>query len=219
MKKRSRHPVRYRTDLERFEDRLLLATFVVTDPGDNGNNASPIPHSLRDAIEMSNATAGPNQIDFAIAGSLPKIVLASALPALTTPVTIDGSVTVKGQTQPGVQLVGDNAGSTSPGLVITGGQSTVKGLSITGFGGDGIVLSGKGNDLVEVDYLGVDLSGSVVSANADGVKIDGSSGNTLMTDLLSGNRGRGRPDHERCHHQHGPGLLHRHRRQRHDFAR
>ncbi len=94
--------------LELLESRRLLATFTVTNTADNGSDTSPTPGSLRAAIVDSNEdTPGPNHIVFAIpASTAPNldvpvsgfdpdtqtwaIDLTAALPAITTPVNIDG---------------------------------------------------------------------------------------------------------------------------------
>src|SRR6478672_4215968 len=51
--------------VERLEDRSLLATLVVTNTADSG------PGSLRQAILDSNATPGPNTIDFNVIQEFP----------------------------------------------------------------------------------------------------------------------------------------------------
>ena len=52
--------------LERLEDRMLLASFLVTTAADNGNNASPTRGSLRQAILSADAVSGPSTIGFNI---------------------------------------------------------------------------------------------------------------------------------------------------------
>ncbi len=104
--------------LEQMEDRVVLSTFYVTNTGDNlGVNPAPGANTgtLRQAIIDSNAanasmTGGTSEIDFAIPASDPSlhpyldvpvpgfnqatqdwtITLSSPLPAITSPVTIDG---------------------------------------------------------------------------------------------------------------------------------
>ena len=76
----------FRPRLECLEDRLAPATFTVLNNSDTGAN------SLRAAITSANANPGST-----IAFNIPTgafnlfIVLNSPLPALTVPVTIDGS--------------------------------------------------------------------------------------------------------------------------------
>ncbi|MBV8312287.1 MAG: hypothetical protein JO344_18045, partial [Planctomycetaceae bacterium] len=70
-----------------MEDRTLLASFLVINTVDRG------PGSLRQAILDSNAATGQaNTIDFSIgSGGVQTIAPVSPLPALTSPVTIDGT--------------------------------------------------------------------------------------------------------------------------------
>ena len=58
-----------------------MATFIVSTLNDSGAG------SLRAAIDAANAAASPSVIQFTVAGT---IQLASDLPRLTAPVTIDG---------------------------------------------------------------------------------------------------------------------------------
>jgi hypothetical protein len=70
---------------EVLEDRLLLATFSVLNPADQGAG------SFRQAILDANSTSGSDRIEFNIPGSgVATIGLESPLPALTERVTIDG---------------------------------------------------------------------------------------------------------------------------------
>ena len=70
-----------------LETRQLLSTYVVGNANDSG------PGSLRRAINLSNIdTTQANLITFDIGTSgVQTISLASALPAITQPVTIDGT--------------------------------------------------------------------------------------------------------------------------------
>ncbi|HKI19981.1 MAG TPA: Ig-like domain-containing protein, partial [Isosphaeraceae bacterium] len=156
--------------LEQLEDRRLLATFTVTSTGDSG------PGTLRQAIVDSNVQAGPNTIDFNIPGTgVQTIAPISALPAITTPVTIDG------YSQPGahpntngprqgdnatllIQLDGSNLALSlgSPtGLLVTGGGSTVRGLVIDDFY-QGIDLQSDGNTVFG-NFIGTTPDGSAVA--------------------------------------------------------
>ena len=175
------------------------------------------PGSLRQAIDASNASGGPNTIDFNIPGpGVHTISLASALPTITGPVIIDG------YTQPGASPNtlpdGDNAvllielsGASAPlgtsGLTISGngGGSTITGLVINGFkpttapnnlGGFGILLESNGN-LIIGNFIGTDPNGTVARANQVGVHAIDSSQNTIggtavgARNVISGNIGAG----------------------------
>ncbi len=79
-------PSCFRPYVELLERRDLLSTFTVINTNDDGDG------SLRWAITIANATPGADQIKFNIGGvgGVKTIALASALPAITDTVTIDG---------------------------------------------------------------------------------------------------------------------------------
>jgi hypothetical protein len=141
---------------------------------------------LRLAARQSPALAyqGPNTIIFQIPGSGPHTIRpTSALPAIMNPVLIDGT------TQPGfagapiIELDGSLADGAS-GLVIDGGNSTVQGLVINRFSGDGVVLQLGGNNVVQGNYIGTDVSGQIAQGNgAAGVLLlGGTQSNRIGTD-------------------------------------
>ena len=66
------------------------------------------------------------------------------------------------------------------GLTITAGNSMVQGLVIDHFGGAGIELIGGGNNVIQNNDIGTDLTGNVGAGNmGDGVLINGSPNNTI----------------------------------------
>ncbi len=135
--------------VESLEDRRLLATFGVTSTADAGLG------TLREAILSANATTGPDIILFNIEGDGQHVIEPlTPLPAITE------QVEIQGYTQPGavanssdgnddeetdiavltIRIDGSMAGPTADGLIIQGSNSAISGLSITGFGGAGIVI-------------------------------------------------------------------------------
>jgi Bacterial Ig-like domain len=161
----------------------------------NTNNDGP--NSLRGVIAEATALKG-GTITFAIPGPGPfTIHLATPLPPITVPVTIDGT------TQPGfagtpiVVLDGSGAGSNADGLTLDGGNSTVKGLVINGFGNAGVVLEVQGGDAVEGNDIGTDVTGTSAVPNFQGVVILGTSNNRIggttlgQRNLISGNTSTG----------------------------
>ncbi|MBK7917870.1 MAG: hypothetical protein IPJ94_16750 [Chloroflexi bacterium] len=78
-----------------------------------------------------------------LAASKPSVELASALPTITDPVTIDGwSQGGAGYTGPPlIELNGALAGSSVKGLHITAGNSVARGLVINGFTGSPLAAS------------------------------------------------------------------------------
>lgn len=138
------------------------AVFVVTTTSD-GTGAG----TFRTALTSANANPGLDTINFNIPGSgIQNLPLTSALPNVADPVVIDGT------TQPGY-VAGAPAIRFTPGagginqiLTITGGGSTVRGLSFASFSG-----VTQGNAMIELES-----SGNTVAACASGT----GSGNTQV---------------------------------------
>ena len=172
--------------------------FWVTSTQDAG------PGSLRQAILDANLAINSGDIiAFNIPGSEAHTLSpTNPLPALIDPVTIDG------YTQPGaaannlsesfngrvlVVLDGASAGASVDGLRFASGGSTVRGLAIVGFSGDGIDLATNGNNVVEGNLIGINPSNGVGPNASSGVRISGTSGNRVggptpaARNLLSGN--------------------------------
>ncbi len=173
--------------------------------------------SLRGAINAANSAAGADVVNFGIpAVSEPgcnvgtgvcTITPASALPAISEALTIDG------YTQSGaaantngsglainaalkIELNGSGAGALVDGLSVTGGSSTIRGLVINRFGGNGISLETSGANAVEGNFIGTDVAGTVDLGNLSSGVISrlGSSNNTVggstpgQRNLIAGNR-------------------------------
>jgi hypothetical protein len=132
--------------------------------------------SLRQALLTADNHAGL-EITFAIPGAgVHTITPATALPAITASVIIDG------YTQPGASpnslLVGDNAvlliqidgsrlgsGATNDGFDVNTNNSVILGLVIDHFGGAAIQVAGTGNT-IEGDFVGTDPTGAVAQGNS-----------------------------------------------------
>jgi hypothetical protein len=149
-----------------------MTTFTVTTLNDSGAG------SLRAAITDANASGGPAIIDFAVTGT---ITLASALPAITQDVTIDGS------SAPGyagsAPIVGiDFAGNR--GLVFGTGSngSQLLDVAVGRASGDAVTLDGS-NITVTGNYVGLTPAGASLADGGAGVVIAGSS----TGDTISGN--------------------------------
>ena len=168
------------------------SVYTVTNTNDSGAG------SLRRAINDANFYSGADAIHFNIPGAGAHSIHAlSDLPAITDPVTIDGT------TQPGyagtplIEIHGTVGESGRDGLTITAGNSTVRGLAINRFSSDGIRLRDAGNNRIEGNYIGTDLAGGTVLANDDGIDSYGSGHNTIggqvagQGNLISGNDGFG----------------------------
>ncbi|MHC4537331.1 MAG: LamG-like jellyroll fold domain-containing protein, partial [Planctomycetota bacterium] len=163
---------RYRNYIE-----IAYNDFEVTNTDDSGSG------SLRQAILEANTNPGLDIIAFNISGrsSGPYTIQpTSPLPHITDPVVIDG------YTQPGaapatdeaqatllIELDGIKAGVGSvSGLIILAGNSTVRGLVINRFGDVGIHIQEKGGNIIEGNYIGTDVTGTVDQGNIDdGIRI------------------------------------------------
>ncbi|MCP5096844.1 MAG: hypothetical protein GY943_14940, partial [Chloroflexi bacterium] len=159
-------------------------------------------------INAANVAAGKDTIAFNIAGAGAHTIQPnSALPTITDPVIIDG------YTQPGaapntnptdqpvnallmIELDGTNMSTGhNDGLRISAGDSTVRGLVINRFTGDGVQLQSNNGSIVEGNFIGVDVTGNVDVGNGfNGVIIQSSSTGNMIggatpaaRNLISGN--------------------------------
>ena len=150
--------------------------------------------TLRAAIQQANAGNGA-VIKFNISGSGTQTISpGSALPTITNPVFIDG------YSQSGasagtllIELDGISAGTDADGLTLSGKGSVVRGLAVSSFEGNGIVLQGSGGGQVIVgNYIGTDDTGATDEGNgAAGVYINGAPDVVLRDNVISGNTTHG----------------------------
>lgn len=154
----------------------------------DGGTAGP-QCTLRAAIENANRAAGRDSIPFDIPGAGPHVItLASPLPAITEPIVLDA------MRQPGwadgapaVTLTG----VTGDGLVLSVGESSVRGLAIGGFAGAGVKITGPGGNRVVGCALGTNAAGTPLP-NRVGVIVDGSPGNRIGPgNRIAGNTAHG----------------------------
>ena len=185
----------------------LLANFLVTTEADAGAG------SLRQAIlDANNTTLNPGLDTITFASTVKLIKPNSPLPNITDPVNLDGRPG-QGGTLPGVEINGLNAGSQNKensGLQLYGPKttgpayagadgSTIQGLSITGFWGNGLMLFQTDNNTVQYNHIGADPAGTVARGNNrandaevyHALLLRGSQNNTIQNNLVSGNFGSG----------------------------
>ncbi len=175
-----------------FRTAVEGAMFTVSSTNDAG------PGSLRQAILDANSNPGLDDIVFNLSGAALTISPASALPAITDPVTIDGT------TQPGaaspapVELNGASAGTAVDGLRIWAGNSTVRGLVINRFLGDGVEIATNGNNVIEGCLIGLDVPGRVDQGNGqNGIFITNAPNNRIggpspgQRNVIAGNNQNG----------------------------
>ena len=165
----------------------VIDAILVSNTEDSGNG------SLRSAIEYANAKAGRDSIIFNIPGTgTLSIEPNSPLPVITDPVVIDGytqpdaqKATATDTARLNIVLDGINLyDQPESGLTIEAGNSTIRGLIINGFGGDGIFIQGAGNNIIEGNFIGIDPSGWQARENRQGaVRISDSRDNIIGGDL------------------------------------
>lgn len=148
----------------------LGSALTVTSNLDSG------PGSLRQAIIDANAGAGADVISFNIpGGGFQTILLTSTLPAITDPVTIDGTTQPGYADTPLIILSGQ-------GLHITSGSSSVKAIAVIRANpGAGITLETGGSNNVTGCFLGIDPTNEAdtTTGNGFGVEIINSAANQI----------------------------------------
>lgn len=161
-------------------------TFTVTNVNDTGTG------SFRQAIIDANAHIGLDTIAFNIPGTgLHTIIPATVWPTITDPVIIDG------YTQPGSSpntlATGDNSvhrielngnGAAFPALTLTAGNSTLRGLVMNRFNGNGpanaLNIQTGGNNRVVGCFFGISADGTTAQNNSRlGIDIESSPNNTI----------------------------------------
>ncbi|HLE13827.1 MAG TPA: choice-of-anchor Q domain-containing protein, partial [Anaerolineales bacterium] len=155
----------------------VIAVVGANDDRDDG--ACTFSHcSLREAIQAANARpndATPDAVHFNLSGGSPVIMVTSPLPEIASPVIIDGA------TQPGGTLVlnGSGTGADVSGLTVSGGGSTLKGLTIREFRCNGVLLTGSGGNT---------LQGNTITLNGcNGIHVASGGDNKLTQNLISAN--------------------------------
>lgn len=165
------------------------ATLIVDNVSDTGAN------SLREAITVANNTQGADIINFDLPGNPPFVIaLASPLPAVTDPLTIDGTSQPGFMGAPLIEIRADQAGATANGLTLAAGNCVVFALSISGAGANGIVSNGA-NNIIQGCFIGTDSMGNNVDTTpnaGNGIVVNGAN-NTIggtaavARNLISGN--------------------------------
>lgn len=202
--------------VERLEDRLAPAVITVDDMGDTIAVDGKV--TLREAIESINKGANENAdvtaditaggygvndtIKFNIPGAGVKTINLTDILEIKKAVTINaytqgvaaGNTAAFGNPINATLLIVlkmDPGGDARAGLLITGNDSTVKGLVIQGFE-FGIVINGN-NNKVQGCFIGTDDVGNTSAGNGIGVLIDEGSNNLIGgpnkadRNLISGN--------------------------------
>lgn len=187
---------------------LSALTFPVTKTADTNDGTCDADCSLREAIVAANAAVGLDTISFAIPGAGPHTIApTSQFPDITSPVIINGYTQAGSSVNTNatgglntvlmIELNGNGAGVNADGLRISAGGSTVQGLVINLFVGNGIELFGgatAGGNTIAGNFIGTNVAGTNSSSNGDnGVYVNGSPSNVIggttpaARNLISGN--------------------------------
>ena len=176
---------------DEFDGNTSSIANLIATPGGTGI-------SLREAIVAANNTGGADNIHFNIAGAGPHSIAVGAggFVDITEAVTIDGTTEPDFAGTPIIELNGTSAGSSS-GLTIAAANTTVKGLVINRFSGNGIVLNAD-TATIQGNYIGTNVAGTSALANTDdGIDLNGSSGHQIggtsagEANIIAGNAAHG----------------------------
>ena len=153
--------------------------------------------SLREAINISNATAGQQMISFDIPGTTPHTIeLCDALPAITDPAIVDGLLEPDYPYNGGPVVAiapGQGATCSAPpyGLWIEASNTIVRGMSIVGFDvpaapiSGGIIVHAGSGSMIKNSYIGL-LPGGTPWGNRNGILL-GSADHQMQENIISGN--------------------------------
>jgi hypothetical protein len=182
-------------------DTIALDTFATLREAITSiNNQADINNDVtvnRVGLYASQAGGTPDVINFNIAGAGVQIiaVTGSSEPTIIQPLTINGysqsgaSVNTLANADNAViliQLDGPAAGATADGLTLGAGSagSVIRGLDVTNFSGNGIVIQSNGNS-IRGNFIGVDPTGTTRAPNGtfpnsgDGIRIVSASNNLV----------------------------------------
>jgi len=156
--------------------------------------------TLRAAIQEANVLPKRQTILFALPGSGPFTIKpgAGGLPVVDRALVIDGTSQPGAGLTPVVEIDGSNAGPSTDGLTFSDGKNVVRGLVINRFGGRGLVLRDKPKNVVQGNFIGTDVTGTLARGNGgDGIYLYSSEKNLIggpaenLGNLIAGNGGHG----------------------------
>ena len=171
-------------------------TFTVTKTADTNDGVCDADCSLREAITAANANLGLDTIAFHIGTGLQTISPTSSLPSISDPVVVNGTTQPGFAGSPLIELDGVKAGDVIC-LIITAGNSTIRGLIIHGYRFSAIQLATKGNNLIAGNYIGTNAAGTdaYASAQNNGIGILVNTANNVIggttpadRNIVSGNK-------------------------------
>jgi hypothetical protein len=118
--------------------------------------------TLRAAVREADEQAGADTIAFSLVDGF--VPIETSL-VLATPVVLDGT------TQPDTGRVWLSGGGTrETGLTVRGGESTIRGLAVSGYTGFAIDVESDGN-VLQGNLVGPDVSGTLTVGNGAGIAL------------------------------------------------
>ncbi len=119
--------------------------------------------------------------NYVASGTYWSIPLQSALPAITAPIVLDGSMLVGSSNNPVLELKGTSAGAGSNGLTLNSGStaSTIRKLAVNGFSGTGIYLNGGNGNTLQANYIGVTPAGASRTNTGAAILLNATSNNLI----------------------------------------
>ncbi|NQT62028.1 MAG: T9SS type A sorting domain-containing protein [Candidatus Marinimicrobia bacterium] len=154
--------------------------------------------TLRAAINESNASPGYDKIAFDIAGVGPHTFQPStAYQAITDPVIIDATTEPDYSGSPIIEIDGTNVSTYEPAFQLLGGNITIQGFVINSFIDYGINILEGGSNMVQGNYIGIDITGSEARGNEmGGIGVSTSYNivggiSAISRNVISGNQGTG----------------------------
>lgn len=168
---------RFRPWAEILEERWNPATTYTVNSLLDTNAGSGTSGTLRYVLDQINttATSSPGDADivnFSVAGTI-------AVTGSDLTINANVSVSINGSSAPGymgvplVILDGSGAGGSANGLTILGQGSTIQGLQIVNFGGDGILVDGLSaiSNTVLQNYIGTNGTSTTDGNGGNGIRI------------------------------------------------
>jgi CSLREA domain-containing protein len=166
-------------------------TFVVNSAADPGDGTCDGTCTLRDAIIDANATPTADTITFAIGTGAQVILPLTELPAITSPVTIDGTTQPGFGSSPLIQVDGANgtSGILATGLQLAAGAdgSLVRALSVTQFSTAAVSVAADDVDLMG-NWIGIQPGSGAGGGTGTGVEVAATASGTEIGTPTGGDR-------------------------------
>jgi CSLREA domain-containing protein len=176
---------------------VAVSTFTVNKTDDHDDSVCDSNDcTLREAINAANLNPGADAIAFAINSGVQTITLATDLPIVTDPVTIDATTQPGFAGSPIIEVNGTNAQNRA-GFSLNGGNSILRGFVLNRFNTAAVGIATPGGNRLENNFIGTNVAGTARLFNGIGVSLFQTSNNLIggtlnaARNLISGNAGNG----------------------------